>query len=166
MNSCWSNVSWFSLDRCTARAVLLVHVAALQCPGMLPDTNLLTQKQPMTLVPLYFSPSFLPKEWWSPKSSCLLLRWLLDPNNSPPWQSNAVIFGAALLDTFSNTARVSYPFRDPARVLMHPLARQEALALSMLSLAIMNHMTQGKLFNIPSQMVVSSACLQNSLFSR
>lgn len=55
-NGSWPIESWLALDRCTARAVQVVHVTALQCPGMLPETNLLTGAAHDT-APSYF-PSF------------------------------------------------------------------------------------------------------------
>lgn len=70
-----------------------------------------------------------------------------------PRLSGATVFGATLLDNWSNTARASNPSREPAKpggVLVHPYSGHEALALAIRSLAIMNHMTLGKLFNIPA----------------
>jgi len=64
-----------------------------------------------------------------------------------PWPSGDTIFRATLLHNWSNTARVYYPSRKPARpwgVLMHPCSGHQAFAFAILSLAVMNHMTLGK----------------------
>lgn len=136
---------WSALARHMARAVQLVHVTHVQCPGMLPDTNLLVQKQSIIVLPLYFQYNFnlqnggVPRPLVSSSHDCQI------PLAFP--LTDTTIFRAALLDNQSNTAR------EPARpwgVLVCPYSEHEAFPLTILSLAIIYHVTLEKLFNIPA----------------
>lgn len=144
-NGSWPIESWLALDRCT---VQVVHVTALQCPGMLPETNLLTGAAHDT-APSYFPSFFI---WRVVEPQVLLSPQMAAGSCVSPLAEQCPDLRAALLNTLWHTARVPYPSRDPAKVLMHPFAGH----LSMPPLPLMNHTTQGKLFDIPSQRVVIS----------
>lgn len=163
LGDCWSAL---------ARAVQLVHVTHVQCPGMLPDINLLVQKQSIIVLPLYFQYNFnlqnggVPRPLVSSSDDCQI------PLAFP--LTDTTIFRAALLDNQSNTTRVQYPSREPARpsgVLVCPYSEHEAFPLIILSLAIIYHVILEKLFNIPAspphpQSISYPCAYPYSLFSR
>lgn len=137
-------------SRSTGRAVHagLVHATDVQCPGMLPDINLLIQSMIIDIS----SSVFHLQSGGAPSPLCTS-QTNVKSHSLSSWLRGATIFGDTLPVNWSNTAGVYYRSREPARpwgVLVHPYSGHEALALTILSLAIMNHMTLGKLFDIPA----------------